>query len=102
MSSGRAGSSLSGCWTSEIGEEMVVGPSRGFRMFNLRRILYATDFSSYSNQAYFHAVALAEHYEASLTIVNVWTPESDCGDPEGCRTQLETIRPAKPQIPLNH
>jgi nucleotide-binding universal stress UspA family protein len=71
-------------------------------MFNVRRILYATDFSSYSNQAYFHAVALAEHYEASLTIVNVWTPDSDCGDPQGCRNQLETIRPINPKIAAHH
>ena len=71
-------------------------------MFHVRRILYATDFSSYSNQAYFHAVALAEHYEASLTVVNVWTPEADCGDQQGCRTQLETIRPTNPGIPIHH
>ena len=71
-------------------------------MFIFRKILYATDFSSYSNQAYFHAVALAERYEASLTIVNVWTPESDCGDQQGCQTQLETIRPVNPGIPVRH
>jgi len=71
-------------------------------MFNIRRILYATDFSSYSNQAYFHAIALAERYEASLTILNVWAPGSDCGDQHGCRTQLETIRPENPGIPVHH
>jgi nucleotide-binding universal stress UspA family protein len=71
-------------------------------MFNIRRILYATDFSSYSNQAYFHAVALAEHYEASLTVVNVWTSESSCGNQHACRAQLETIRPANPSIPVHH
>ncbi len=71
-------------------------------MFNVGKILYATDFSSYSNQAYFHAIALAEHYEASLTVVHVWTPEADCGDPGGCQRQLETIRPANPCIPVHH
>ncbi len=71
-------------------------------MFNIRKILYATDFSSYSNQAYFHAIALAEHYGASLTIATVWTPESDCGDQQGCRTQLETIRPSNPSIAVHH
>ncbi|MCE9530099.1 MAG: universal stress protein [Planctomycetes bacterium] len=71
-------------------------------MFNIRKILYATDFSSYSNQAYFHAIALAEHYEASLTVVNVWTPDSDCGGQQECKTQLETIRPANPGIPVHH
>ena len=30
-------------------------------MIRVQKILYATDFSSYSNQAYFHAVALAEN-----------------------------------------
>ena len=29
-------------------------------MIHVRKILYPTDFSSYSNQAYFHAVAQAE------------------------------------------
>ena len=29
-------------------------------MIRVKKILYPTDFSSYSNQAYFHAVALAE------------------------------------------
>src|SRR5437763_1068670 len=89
-------------WTSEIGESKEHGPRWGFRMFNIRRILYATDFSSYSNLAYFHAVTLAERYEASLTVANVWTPGSDCGDANGCRTQLETIRPNNPHIPVHH
>ncbi len=71
-------------------------------MFNVRRILYGTDFSSYSNQAYFHAIALAEHHEAALTIANVWTPHSDCGDQRGCRRQLETIRPENPGIVVDH
>lgn len=71
-------------------------------MFHVRRILYATDFSSYSNQAYFHAIALAEHHGASLTIVNVWKPGTDCGDHHGCRAQLENIRPANPGIPVHH
>jgi nucleotide-binding universal stress UspA family protein len=71
-------------------------------MFNIRRILYPTDFSSYSTQAYFHSIALAEHYGASLTILNIWTPGSDCGDPQACRTQLETIRPENPDILVNH
>ena len=33
-------------------------------MINIQKILYPTDFSSYSNQAYFHAVALAEEIES--------------------------------------
>jgi len=71
-------------------------------MFHVRRILYATDFSSYSNQAYFHAVALAEHHEASLTIGFVYTPGTDAGEKRQCRNQLETIRPSNPGIPVHH
>lgn len=43
-------------------------------MVHIERILHATDFSPHSNQAYFHAVALAESYGAELTIVYVFTP----------------------------
>src|SRR6478609_9443043 len=48
----------------------------GFTMIRVTRILYPTDFSSYSNQAYFYAVGLAETYGASLTMVYVVTPGS--------------------------
>ena len=41
-------------------------------MIRIRQILYPTDFSPYSNQAYFHAVALAESHGASLTILYVY------------------------------
>ena len=34
-------------------------------MIRISKILYPTDFSSHSNQAYFHAVALAEKHDAS-------------------------------------
>src|SRR6185369_16311607 len=59
----------------------AVGPhgpaTSGLRwaMFHVKKILYPTDFSSYSNQAYFHAVALAETHQASLTILYVYNPE---------------------------
>lgn len=71
-------------------------------MFHVRKVLYATDFSSYSNQAYFHAVALAEHHRASLAIAFVWTPSTDGGDKQSWRRQLEDIRPANPGIPYTH
>jgi nucleotide-binding universal stress UspA family protein len=71
-------------------------------MFHVRGILYATDFSSYSNQAYFHAVALAEHHEADLTIAFVCVPGADLGDKRRWRNQLENIRPANPSIPIHH
>lgn len=76
-------------------------------MIHVKRILYPTDFSSYSNQAYFHAVALAEHHRASLTIVYVFVPGGSTGldaeaDKRHWRDQLEQIRPANPAIPVHH
>jgi nucleotide-binding universal stress UspA family protein len=71
-------------------------------MFHVRRILYATDFSSYSNQAYFHAVALAEHHEAGLTVAFVYSPGADGQDKRHWRNQLENIRPSNPGIPVHH
>jgi nucleotide-binding universal stress UspA family protein len=76
-------------------------------MFNVKRILYPTDFSSYSNQAYFHAVALAETHGASLTILYVLNPSLGEGpDPKTDRAywlgQLEQIRPTNPTIPVSH
>jgi nucleotide-binding universal stress UspA family protein len=70
-------------------------------MLRVRTILYPTDFSSYSNQAYLHAVALAETHRASLTIVYVAGPEQ-IGDHIHWRGQLEQIRPANPKIPVSH
>jgi nucleotide-binding universal stress UspA family protein len=75
----------------------------------VRNILYATDFSSYANQAYFHAVALTESHGASLTILHVCTPPSSLlpagGDSAGrqhWRDQLEQIRPLNPHIAVRH
>ena len=44
-------------------------------MINVKKILYPTDFSSYSNQAYFHAITLAESHKASLTVLYVYNPD---------------------------
>ena len=72
-------------------------------MIRIKTILYPTDFSTYSNQAYFHAVGLAEHYGASLTVVYVYPPGSEeGGDRRHVRGQLEQIRPANPAIPVTH
>ena len=76
-------------------------------MIRVKKILYPTDFSSYSNQAYFHALGLAEAYGASLTIVYVYTPGSERqGDPSAerryWRNQLEQIRPTNANIPVSH
>jgi nucleotide-binding universal stress UspA family protein len=79
-------------------------------MINVRKILYATDFSSYSNQAYFHAVALAAHHRASLTITFVYSPGTAAGaqpsapetDREYWKSQLEQIRPVDPSIAVHH
>jgi nucleotide-binding universal stress UspA family protein len=80
-------------------------------MIRIRQILYPTDFSSHSNQAYFHAVALAEKHGASLTIAFVYSPSffgtapahsEAAGDREYWRNQLEQIRPMDPEIPVRH
>ncbi|MBX7105295.1 MAG: universal stress protein [Gemmataceae bacterium] len=72
-------------------------------MFHIKRILYPTDFSSYSTQAYFHAVALAETHRAALTILYVFNPGADVRpDRAYWREQLEQIRPANPNIPVEH
>src|SRR5436305_869836 len=81
-------------------------------MIHVKTILYPTDFSSYSNQAYFHAVALAENHGASLTMLYVYTgpapgmtggaaadADADC---RYWRGQLEQIRPTNPAIPVRH
>ncbi len=79
-------------------------------MVNVKKILYPTDFSSYSNQAYFHAVALAETHGASLTVLYVYSgPKTDNGtvsnasaEKEYWQSQLEQIRPANLDIPVSH
>src|SRR5262249_37151211 len=72
------------------------------RMIRIRRILYATDFSSYSNQAYFHAVALAENHGAQLTILYVYNEKGGEEDQAHWRSQLEQIRPVDPGIGVRH
>jgi nucleotide-binding universal stress UspA family protein len=78
-------------------------------MILIKKILYSTDFSSYSNQAYFHAVALAEHHRASLTVVFVHTPDFTAPGPADpaagkryWQDQLEQIRPLNSDIPVSH
>lgn len=72
-------------------------------MINVQKILYPTDFSTYSNQAYFHAVALAEAHGASLTILYVYAPGTGVqGSREHWRRQLEQIRPLNTNIPVHH
>ncbi len=76
-------------------------------MFGTKRILYPTDFSPYSNQAYFQAVTLAEVHGASLTILYVLNPKTDAlelhaNDQDYWREQLEQIRPNNTKIPVSH
>jgi nucleotide-binding universal stress UspA family protein len=76
-------------------------------VIRIAKILYPTDFSSYSNQAYFHAIALAENHGASLTVLFVYNPESSTSGDEDAdrrywRDQLEQIRPTDPHIPIRH
>ena len=70
-------------------------------MLRVHSILFPTDFSSYSNQAYLHAVALAEAHHAALTIVYVNVPGQE-GEAGYWRDLLEQIRPANPNIPVRH
>jgi nucleotide-binding universal stress UspA family protein len=80
-------------------------------VIRIKKILYPTDFSSYSNQAYFHAIALAKTHAATLTVLFVYHPDKTMtpgsqGDEQADRRywqeQLEQIRPVDPQIPVNH
>jgi nucleotide-binding universal stress UspA family protein len=78
-------------------------------MISVKKILYPTDFSSYSNQAYFHAVALAENHGASLTVLFVYTAggstpdlHEEASDEDYWKRQLEQIRPVNPRIPVHH
>src|SRR5262245_49077140 len=87
------------CW-----DKFSARAGRRWVMINIQKILYATDFSSYSNQAYFHAVTLAESHEASLTILFVFNParQEDGESRQYWRQQLEQIRPVNPHIPVRH
>src|SRR6516162_611680 len=80
-------------------------------MIRIQKILYPTDFSSYSNQAYFHAVSLAEKHGATLTVLFVYNPDkiTTPGNPaslEEARAywleQLESIRPVDQTIAVSH
>jgi nucleotide-binding universal stress UspA family protein len=80
-------------------------------MIRIKKILYPTDFSSYSNQAYFHAIALAEKHNASLTVLFVYNPDStttpgsqgdEVADRRYWQGQLEQIRPVDTRIPVTH
>jgi nucleotide-binding universal stress UspA family protein len=80
-------------------------------VIHVRKILYPTDFSSYSNQAYFHAISLAEKHGANLTIVYVYNPEApaQAGEPGDhparrayWRGQLESVRPLNTTIEVRH
>lgn len=80
-------------------------------MIRVQKILYPTDFSSFSNQAYFHAVSLAQAHRASLTVLFVYHPDrtstpgsqgDEVVDKVYWRAQLEQIRPLDPGITVHH
>lgn len=80
-------------------------------MIRIKKILYPTDFSSYSNQAYFHAITLAENHGASLTVLFVYNPDiittpgsqgDELADRHYWQGQLEQIRPIDTSIPVTH
>lgn len=70
-------------------------------MIRVKKILYPTDFSSYSTQAYFHALGLADAYKANLTVCFVYNA-SIGGDRTFWRDQLESVRPSNPDIVVKH
>jgi nucleotide-binding universal stress UspA family protein len=70
-------------------------------MLRIRSVLFPTDFSSYSNQAYLHAVAIAEYHKAELTLLYVNVP-GQSGDAGYWRDLLEQIRPANPAVRVKH
>lgn len=83
----------------------------GAGVIHIKKILYPTDFSSYSNQAYFHAIALAKTHGASVTVLFVYNPDTTStpgthGDESAARRywqeQLEQIRPLDPHIAVSH
>jgi nucleotide-binding universal stress UspA family protein len=77
-------------------------PTAGGRIvIHVKKILYPTDFSSYSNQAYFHALGLAETYGASLIVAYVHTSNAP-GDKLHWQEQLEQVRPVNPKIAVSH
>jgi nucleotide-binding universal stress UspA family protein len=70
-------------------------------MIQVRKVLYPTDFSPYSNRAYFYAVGLAETYRATLAVVHVVPPGAG-QTPDYWRAQLREVRPGNPAIPVEH
>jgi nucleotide-binding universal stress UspA family protein len=73
-------------------------------VIRIQSIVYPTDFSSYSNKAYFHAVGLAEQYGAALTVVFVYNAAVDehHRGKDFWAKQLADIRPRNPKIPVKH
>lgn len=72
-------------------------------MIRVKKVLYPTDFSSYSTHAYFHAVGLAETFGAELTVLFVYAPADD--PPRGrdfWREQLHELRPANKDLRVAH
>jgi len=70
-------------------------------VLRIPNILFPTDFSSYSNQAYLHAVAIAEAHHSALTLVYVNVP-GQAGAAAYWRAHLEQIGPANPALPVTH
>ena len=61
-------------------------------MIRVKKILYPTDFSSYSTHAYFHAVGLAEAFGAELTLLFAYTAAAD--DPHRGRCRGSPVPPS--------
>lgn len=88
---------------------LTVGPNTSapaIREAGLRRILYATDFTSQAAHALDFAVSLAQRYQAHLVLLHV-LPEPAAADPasprdkllEDVRTRLQQSLPADAELP---
>lgn len=73
-------------------------------MIRIQTVVYPTDFSSYSNQAYFQAVGLAERYGAALAVVFVYNAAVDEQNRGKAywEKQLADVRPLNANIPVRH
>jgi hypothetical protein len=73
--------------------------------FNLKTVLYATDFSPASESAGFYAGRLAAHFSATLLVAHAFTPtqaamevETAQSRPSQQRKDLQALLTKKPHI----
>ena len=70
------------CWPYASLPTILSSPGEEPDLIHLHRILYCTDFSDNSEQAFDHAVSLAAEYKAELTLLHVLEGIADSADIE--------------------